>query len=150
MIENQALQSKSDDKRDRELIRQLRRDLDEQKRRSTQLQSETNDLRRERDQLKLEKNEQFIQFTREIEEVQGAKRQLKSDLERQDFKFKNTSEEIQKLQLKCERKQAELHKILSEKNAHENILKARDSMVESLTKQTTSLKEDLRARELEN
>jgi len=82
MIENQALQSKSDDKRDRELIRQLRRDLDEQKRRSTQLQSETNELRRERDLLKLEKNEQFIQFTREIEEAQGAKRQLQSDLER--------------------------------------------------------------------
>lgn len=28
-IENQALQSKADDKKDRELIRQLRRDLDE-------------------------------------------------------------------------------------------------------------------------
>lgn len=35
MIENQALQSRSDDKRDREIIRQLRRDLDEQKRRVT-------------------------------------------------------------------------------------------------------------------
>jgi hypothetical protein len=35
MIENQALQSKADDKRDREIIRQLRRDLDEQKRRVT-------------------------------------------------------------------------------------------------------------------
>lgn len=29
MIENQALQQRADDKRDRELIRQLRRDLDE-------------------------------------------------------------------------------------------------------------------------
>ena len=34
MIENQALHAKADDKRDRELIRQLRRDLDESKRRS--------------------------------------------------------------------------------------------------------------------
>ena len=33
MIENQALQSKVDDKKDRELIRQLRRDLDTHKRR---------------------------------------------------------------------------------------------------------------------
>ena len=107
-------------------------------------------MRRERDLLKLEKNEQFIQFTREIEEAHCGKRQLQSDLERSDFKFKTTNEEIQKLQLKCERKQAELHKISSEKNAQDNILKARDSMVESLTKQATSLKEDLRAKELEN
>ena len=57
MIENQALQSKADDKRDREIIRQLRRDLDEQKRRVTQLQQESNDVRREKDLIKLEKNE---------------------------------------------------------------------------------------------
>ena len=74
IIKNQALQSKADDKRDRELIRQLRRDLDEQKRRSTQSLAETNDLRRERDQLKLEKNEQFIQFTRDIEEANAGRR----------------------------------------------------------------------------
>ena len=57
LIENQTLQSKADDKRDRELIRQLRRDLDEHKRRSTELIREATDLRRERDQLKHEKNE---------------------------------------------------------------------------------------------
>ena len=32
LIENQALQAKADDKKDRELIRQLRRDLDTHKR----------------------------------------------------------------------------------------------------------------------
>ena len=60
MIENQALQSRADDKRDRELIRQLRRDLEDNKRRTTELLSETGDLRRERDLLKLDKNEQII------------------------------------------------------------------------------------------
>ena len=69
MIENQALQSRTDDKRDREIIRQLRRDLDEQKRRVSQLQQESNDIRRERDAIKLEKNEQFIHFTKELEEA---------------------------------------------------------------------------------
>lgn len=57
LIENQALQSRADDKRDRELIRQLRRDLDESKRRTNDLLSEASELRRERDILKLEKNE---------------------------------------------------------------------------------------------
>ena len=73
MIENQALQSRADDKRDRELIRQLRRDLDEHKRRCTQLAADTNDLRRDRDSLKHEKNEQFIQLTRDLEEAQTTK-----------------------------------------------------------------------------
>lgn len=86
MIENQALQSKTDDKRDREIIRQLRRDLDEQKRRVTQLQQESNDVRREKDLIKLEKNEQFIHSTRELEDANSQRRQLQSDLERLEGK----------------------------------------------------------------
>ena len=42
---------------DLEFIRQFIRDLDEQKRRVLQIQSENNDLRRERDIIKNEKNE---------------------------------------------------------------------------------------------
>lgn len=60
MLENQALQSRADDKRDRDLIRQLRRELDEHKRRTTELLSEASEIRRERDMLKLEKNEQIV------------------------------------------------------------------------------------------
>ena len=60
ILENQALQSKADDKRDRDLIRQLRREVDEHKRRTTDLLSETTDLRRERDLLKIERNELSI------------------------------------------------------------------------------------------
>jgi regulator of replication initiation timing len=60
MLENQALQSRADDKRDRELIRQLRRDYDDAKRRCTELLGENSELRKERDFLKLDKNEQMI------------------------------------------------------------------------------------------
>lgn len=87
MLENQALQSKADDKRDRELIRQLRRDLDEHKRRTTELLSETGDLRRERDLLKLDKNEQMIQFTKDLEEERNSKRMIQSELDRATFKL---------------------------------------------------------------
>jgi hypothetical protein len=132
MIENQALQSKADDKRDRELIRQLRRELDEHKRRSSELLSEATELRRERDMIKLEKNEQFVQFTRDLEDERSQKRQLQSDLERNDFKTKCLNEDTQKLQLKVEKKQAELHRAQSEKNASESVLKTREQMIESL------------------
>ena len=74
MIENQALQSRADDKRDRELIRQLRRDLDENKRRITEMLTDSSDLRRERDLAKLEKNELVIQYTKDLEEERNQKR----------------------------------------------------------------------------
>jgi hypothetical protein len=62
------LQQRADDKRDRDLIRQLRRDLDESKRRAQDILQEANQIRRERDTLKLEKNEQFLENQREREE----------------------------------------------------------------------------------
>ena len=57
MIENQSLQAKADDKKDRELIRQLRRELDSHKRKNQENLSECTELRRDRDLIKLEKNE---------------------------------------------------------------------------------------------
>lgn len=57
MMENQALQARCDDRRDRELIKQLRRDLDEAKRRAHDATQEMNQLRRERDSLKVDKND---------------------------------------------------------------------------------------------
>jgi len=126
LIENQALQSKADDKKDRELIRQLRRDLEEQKRRALELHSEATELRRERDAVKLEKNEQFVQFTRDLEEERSAKRKMQSDTERAEFKLKCLNEETQKLQLKAEKKQSELHRVQSDKNACESVLKTRE------------------------
>ena len=57
MLENQALQAKADDRRDRDMIKQLRRDLDEAKRRAHDYGQESNEMRRERDSVKMEKNE---------------------------------------------------------------------------------------------
>jgi len=74
MLENQALQSRADDKRDRELVRQLRRDLDENKRRINDLLGETSDFRRERDIAKMEKNELQLQYTKEVEDEKNQKR----------------------------------------------------------------------------
>ena len=60
MLENQALQSKADDRRDRDLIKQLRRDLDETKRRQQDYHQEATEIRRDRDAIKLDKSEQFL------------------------------------------------------------------------------------------
>ena len=56
-LENQALLAKAEDRRDRDLIRQLRRDVDENKRRCTELLSEAADLRKDRDTVKLDRGD---------------------------------------------------------------------------------------------
>jgi hypothetical protein len=49
-----------EDQKDRDIVRSLRRDLDEYKRRYIDLTNETNELRKERDNMKLERNELII------------------------------------------------------------------------------------------
>lgn len=93
LLENQALQSRADDKKDRELIRQLRRDLDENKRRTTELLGEVSDLRRERDLAKLERNDNMITHSKEIENERNQKRLLTSEVERLSFKLQTSEEE---------------------------------------------------------
>lgn len=95
---------RADDKRDRELIRQLRRDYDDGKRRCAELLSENSELRRERDGLKVEKNELIIAFTRDLEEERNQKRIMQSEIERLNFKLQVASDDNQKLQLKVEKK----------------------------------------------
>ncbi|CDW85959.1 UNKNOWN [Stylonychia lemnae] len=147
MLENQALQSRADDKRDRELIRQLRRDLDENKRRITELLTDSTDLRRERDLAKMERNEMMIQFTKDLEEERNQKRVIQSELDRVQFKLQCAEEEKQKLLIKVEKKQSEIAHTQMEKNKYENILREKDSMIDTLNKQGQQLKEDLKQSE---
>lgn len=73
-LENQALLARAEDRRDRDLIRQLRRDIDEHKRRCTDLLGECSDLRKERDLLKLERGELLVKHQRDQEELKNEKR----------------------------------------------------------------------------
>ncbi len=73
-----------------------------------------------------------MQLTRDLEEERSARRQLQSDAERAEFKLKCLNEETQKMQLKAEKKQSELHRVQSDKNACESVLKTREQMIEGL------------------
>lgn len=135
MLENQSLQSRADDKRDRDMIKQLRRDLDEAKRRAQDNVQEANQMRRERDQLKLDKNEQFLQNQREQEELKNANRSIQSEFDRLDFKQKTMVEETQKMHLKMEKKSNEVHQAQTEKVQLDNIVKSKDQMIDTLNRQ---------------
>jgi uncharacterized protein (UPF0210 family) len=85
-LENQALLAKAENRRDRDLIRQIRRELDEHKRRCTELLGEVSDLRKERDLLKLDKGDSQVKHARDLEEARNQIRTLTSEVERSQFK----------------------------------------------------------------
>jgi len=104
-----------EDRRDRDLIRQLRREGDDHKRRCTELLGEVSELRKDRDMLKLERGEITIKYQRELEESRNEKRLLNSETERTAFKAQCSEEEKQKVLLKLEKRSAEVNIALSEK-----------------------------------
>ena len=53
------------------------------------------------------------------------------------------------MQLKLEKKQAELHKAQSDINSKEQVLRTREMMIENLQRQITQLKDDVRVKEVE-
>ena len=69
IAENQALHMRIEDgSKDRDTARQLRRDTEEARRRLSEAQQEAVLLRRDRDQLKIERNEMLIKNAKEVEE----------------------------------------------------------------------------------
>lgn len=63
--------------------------------------------------------------------------------------MKHQQEDVQKMQLKLEKKQAELHRAHSDNNSKDQILRTREQMIESLQRQITQLKDDIRVKEVE-
>ena len=76
MLENQALQARTDDRRDQDIIKQLRRDLDEAKRRANDLNQDLNEIRREKENIKLEKNQNFLEYSKDLEELKNKNREF--------------------------------------------------------------------------
>ena len=62
--------------------------MDTHKRKEQELLTEATELRRERDCIKMEKNEQFVLFTKDLEDERSSKRSIQSELERNEFKMK--------------------------------------------------------------
>jgi hypothetical protein len=130
-VEIQALQTKADDRRDRELIRQLRRELEDHKRRNNDMITEQTDLRKDRDSIKMELNEEMIRHARELEDERNQKRLLQSENDKVSFKSKCTEDEMQKIRLKTEKKAQEVTSLLTEKNSITGIMKEKDLLIDS-------------------
>ena len=131
-MENQALLSKSEDRRDRDLIRQLRRDVDEHKRRCTDLLSEVADLRKDRDLIKLDRSDVQIKHQRDLEELRNQIRVLTSDNDRLQFKVSSNDEEKLKYMHKVEKKTQELSILHTEKSVMSQALREKDLLIDQI------------------
>ena len=76
------------------MIRKLRRDLDEQKRRLQESNVEVSELRRERDQLKMDKNDLIVKQAKDIEEERCVRRGQQAELDKLKFKVKCAEDEL--------------------------------------------------------
>lgn len=107
--DNHKLQMRIEDAgRDREQQRQLRRDVDDLKRRLSESQQEALDLRKQRDQLKIDKNELLIKNAKDVEEERNHRRVLQTENDKLRFQIKCFEDDLSKVQLKCERKSQEV------------------------------------------
>ena len=98
VTDNHALQLRIEDaSKDRELQRQLKRDVDDLKRRLCECQQEALDLRKERDQLKIDKNEQHIKNTKEVEEERNQRRVLQTENDKIKFQIKCLEDDNSKI-----------------------------------------------------
>jgi hypothetical protein len=129
-LENQALLAKAEDRRDRDLIRQLRRETEEHKRRVTDLLTEVSDLRKERDLLKLDKGDSQVKHARELEEARNQARALTSEVERLQFKATQAEEERQKMMLKLEKRATEVAQVMTERANVQAVLRDKDLTIE--------------------
>jgi hypothetical protein len=82
----------------------------------------------------MEKNEQFMQYSKDLEELKNKNRELQSENDRVDFKLKSFVDESQKMQLKMEKKSNEVHQAQTEKVQLENIVKSKDQMIDTLNR----------------
>ena len=124
-----------DSHKEKEVSRQLKREIDELKRRLAQEQQESLDLRKERDQLKIDRNEQIIKNAKDVEEERNHRRVLQSENDKLKFQMKCMEDDLAKVQLKCERRTQEIQGALSEKTSLLTVMKEKEIMIDSIRRQ---------------
>ena len=148
--DNHTLQLRIEDVgKDREVQRQLRRDIEDMKRRVSEAQQEALDLRKERDSLKIEKNELLIKNAKEVEEERNHRRVIQTENDKLKFQIQCLKDDSANIKLKCERKTQEMQGVILEKNSLLTVLKEKEILIDSVRRQLSQTKEELHLKEQE-
>lgn len=93
---------------------------------------EVTELRKERDSLKLEKNDLVIKQTKELEEERNLRRTLNTEHEKLKFRVKCLEDDLQKQCLKAEKRLQEANAATNDKTSLLSLLKEKEIMSDSL------------------
>jgi len=131
------------------MIRKLRRDLDEAKRRLAESGSELAEVCKDRDSAKLDRNDSIVKHAKEVDNERTSRRVLQAENDKLKFRVKCLEDDGHKHLLKAERKAAEALSAIKDKTSLLSTLKEKELMIDSLRRQYSQVKEDLSERETE-
>ncbi|KAM3147617.1 hypothetical protein pb186bvf_000424 [Paramecium bursaria] len=136
------LQKIIEDNKDKELIKRIRKDLDDYKQKYTAVDNENEELRAERDKIREEKNELMIKFSRQIDQERNDKRAYKTEADKLNVKTRFLEDELRKEKIRREQQVGDFEITKSEKDQLLNEIRKKDDTIHYLQRKITEMEED--------
>ncbi|CAI2364077.1 unnamed protein product [Moneuplotes crassus] len=149
IMEMQNLQHRLDDSNEKDLIREIKREADDYKRKYQEIQNLLTEVKKERDDLRSEKSDQSLKILKDYEKEKFSIKDLQSEIERMKFKISSSEDELQKEVSSGEEKSREIQSLKIDISSQESIIKEKERMIATLTRQLNDSKDDLKTKERE-
>ena len=141
MQEIQSLQERLEDTRDKDIIRVLRRDLDEVKFRYDENETEMEELRREKEKLREEKNDILIKLNKQVDIEKTEKRNYKSENDKLLIRVRQLEAEVNKFDNYHGDSKAEIQRLQQENDKLRQDNDNKQKVVNSLQNQMRELED---------
>lgn len=93
---------------------------------------DSQELRKERDSLKLDKNDMLIMHAKEMEDERNLRRSLATECEKLKFRVKCLEDDSHKAHLKAEKRSQEAQAAENDKTSMLTLMKEKDILLDSL------------------
>jgi chromosome segregation ATPase len=141
MQEIQALQERLEDTRDKDIIRIMRRDLDEIKFRYDENETEMEELRREKERLREEKNDILIKLNKQVDIEKTEKRNYKSENDKLLIRVRQLENELSKFDNRHGDVQAEAQRFQQDNDRLHQDNENKQKIINSLQNQIRDLED---------
>ncbi|CAD8080746.1 unnamed protein product [Paramecium primaurelia] len=131
-----------EDSKDKDVIRRLRKDLDEYKLKYNNADTENQELRIERDKIREEKNEIMIKFARQIDQERNDKRQYKSDFDKIQVRTRFVEDELRKEKQRREQVATDFEILKTDKDQLLTDIRKKDDTIHYLQRKIGDMEEE--------
>lgn len=131
------------------MIRDLKREVSEYKRKYQESLTEATNLRKERDEIRAQKHDEGLSIKKSAEEERSRLNELQSEIDRLKFKLKCSEEDLQKEVTSFEEKNREIQTFKVDKSSLESMIKEKERLIMTLNRQLNDAKDDLKNKERE-